>query len=103
VAEQLVLENLLEQRRAVEREEGPLDRSLLLCSARATALAVPDSPRMTRCRRWCDGVDDLVDAAHDLRLPDELAVVGDPSRRDVSSRFFLDLNFSRALESTRGG
>jgi hypothetical protein len=54
VAEQLVLEDLLGERRAVEREERPLGALALLCSALATSsFPVPLSPRMSTLAELC--------------------------------------------------
>src|SRR6185437_9427446 len=77
VAEQLVLENLLRQRRAVEGEERALGalalrvygtRDQLFAGAR---FAEDQHARVRRRHR----IDHLVDAAHRFRLPGQLAVV----------------------------
>ena len=81
VAEQLRFEQVLRDRRGVDRDERPAARGLCLCSARATSsLPVPDSPVIStvalRLRQPADGAKHVL---HRRRLAEHLGVRATPA------------------------
>src|SRR5205085_10928361 len=104
VAKELVLENVLRQRRAVEREEGSL-RSLALGVdyARAQLFARSGLAKNQDAGvGWRHGLDDLVDGAHLFRLARQLAKVRQAFElRGELSVFLLNVELFERLGNER--
>src|SRR5262249_40171970 len=104
MAEQFVLEDLFGKRGAVQREERALRTiALRVDGARdellsRTGLAEDQDARAG----WRDGVDDLIDLTHRVRLPRELAVVRQPLElRGELTILLLDVELVDRLRDQR--